>query len=183
MRHTVTSADLVRVHGLDGVVYFPRPPHSLFTPETADFLSSVGLPHNSLFGARADVGIEENEVDPTELGPLFDLDELEYPADRRHWQVLGYLRSTLITVDPATGTVHGYAEGEDDSTPLHRDVESLAFTLTELRKLLDAYDQGGDTEALATRFQGAVNAFDALPLSEEESEWTIMLEEFVDGMW
>ncbi|GAA2349499.1 SUKH-4 family immunity protein [Streptomyces kunmingensis] len=183
MKHTVTNADLVRVHGLDGVVYFPQTPRSPFSAETANFLSSVGLPHNRLFETRADVGIDEDQVDPIELGPLFDLDDLACPEERRHWQMFGYLRTTLVVVAPETGTVHGYPEGEEDSVPLHRDVESLAFCLTELRRLQDAYSQGGDTDVLATRFRDAVNAFDDLPLGEEESEWTIMLEEFTDGMW
>lgn len=183
MHHTLTADELVSVHGLDGVVYYPQPPRTPFEPDTATFLSSVGLPDNRLFKARADVGTDEDDIDPVELGPLFDLDELAYPQERRHWYVLGYLRTTLVVLDPATGAVHGYVEGDDDSIVLHRDVESLAFCLTGLRKLQDAAKNGEDHDALATRFRDAVNAFDALPLDHEESEWSVLLDEFASDMW
>ncbi|MEU6765743.1 SUKH-4 family immunity protein [Streptomyces sp. NPDC046853] len=180
---TLTADQLVSVHGLAGVVYYPQPPRSLFDTATANFLSSAGLPGNRLFAARADVGVEEDDVDPVELGPLFDLDGLEYPAERRHWYTLGYLRTTLVVLDPVTGAVHGYIEGDDDSIVLHRDVESFAFCLTELRRLQDAGERGEGCAEVAARFREAVNGFDALPLDCEESEWSVMLDEFASGMW
>ncbi|MFI0243091.1 hypothetical protein [Streptomyces sp. NPDC016845] len=45
----------------------------------------------------------------------------------------------------------------------------------------DTYSEGRDTDALANRFRDAVNALDDLPLSEDELEWTTMLERFADG--
>ncbi|MGW5867165.1 hypothetical protein ACWFRJ_33985 [Streptomyces sp. NPDC055239] len=126
-----TTERLVRLHGLDGVVYCPQPPYTPFETDTANFLSGVGLPGNRLFKARADVGLDE----------------------------------------------------DDDSVLLHRDVESFAFCLTELRTLQDAWKNGDDRDAVATRFRDAVNAFDQLPLDHGESEWSVMLEEFESDMW
>ncbi|MFE4607975.1 SUKH-4 family immunity protein [Streptomyces niveus] len=181
MKNTLTADQLVRAHGLDNVVYFPRHPRTRFEPATAAFLSTVGIPSMRLFKTRADVGVED--PDPVELGALFDLEDDDCPAERRHWQTLGYLRTTLIVVDPDSGAVHGYPEGEEDSLPLHRDVESLAYCLTEFRKLQDAHAHGDDTEAIVHRFREAVTAFDAAPLEDDESEWNTILDEILDGIW
>ncbi|GHA18999.1 hypothetical protein GCM10010389_66090 [Streptomyces echinoruber] len=171
------------MHGLDRIVYFPQYPGMALEPATAAFLSTAGLPATRAFLVRADVGIDD--PDPIELGPLFDLedDEFECPPERRHWPALGYLRTTLLVIDPESGKVHAYAEGEEDSLVLHRDVESLAFCLTEFRKLLDARAQGGDTAALVRRFREAVTSFDPSPLEDVESEWNVMIAEILDGMW
>jgi hypothetical protein len=181
MKNVLDSEQLVRLHGLDGVIFFPQPSGEVFEPDTARFLGSVGLPVNRLYAVRADDAVDE--ADPVELGALFELEGDECPAERRHWQTLGYLRTTLIVVDPATGAVYGYPEGEEDCIPLHRDVESLAFCLSELRKLQDSSAQGGGREEIAHRFRQAVTAFDPTPLQHEESEWNTILEEFLDGMW
>ncbi|MFD8804068.1 SUKH-4 family immunity protein [Streptomyces sp. NPDC059597] len=183
MNNTVTGDELVRVHGLARIVYFPQYVGSDLEPGTATFLSTVGLPSDRVFLVRADAGVEE--PDPIELGPLFALDgdEFDCPPERRHWPVLGYLRTTLLAIDPESGEVHAYMEGDEDSVLLHHDVESLAFCLTEFRKLLDARGPGIDLEAVVHRFREAVTSFDPTPLENEESEWNIMLEEILDGMW
>ncbi|MGW6512497.1 SUKH-4 family immunity protein, partial [Streptomyces niveus] len=94
-------------------------------------------------------------------------------------QILGYLRTTLIAIDPHSGVVHGYLEGKEDSLPLHRDVESLAYCLTEFRKLQGAHAHGDGTGAIVHRFRQAVTAFGTTPLQDDESEWNTIL----DGIW
>ncbi|MEU0071195.1 SUKH-4 family immunity protein [Streptomyces sp. NPDC006332] len=141
-----------------------------------------GHPATRHFLVRADVGIDD--PDPIELGALVGLEdgEFECPPARRHWPALGYLRTTLVVIDPDSGNVHAYPEGEEESLVLHRDVESLAYCLTEFRKLLDARAQGSDAEAAVHQFREAVTGFDSLPLEDEDSEWNTMLEEILDGL-
>ncbi|MFH8737704.1 MULTISPECIES: SUKH-4 family immunity protein [unclassified Streptomyces] len=183
MKSTLTADQLVRAHGLDNIVYFPQHTGTPLEPATAAFLSAVGIPNMRLFKTRADIGLED--PDPVELGALFDLedDDFDCPAERRHWQTLGYLRTTLIVIDPDSGAVHGYPEGEEDSLPLHRDVESLAYCLTEFRKLQDAHAHKDNTEVIVHHFREAVTAFDATPLEDDESEWNTILDEILDGIW
>ncbi|MFP8962062.1 SUKH-4 family immunity protein [Streptomyces nanhaiensis] len=177
----VAPNDLVRAYGLTGVVYFPRYSTSALEVRTENFLSSIGVPHDEIFTSRADVG--EPEPDPIELGPLFELDEQECPEERRDWLALGYLRTALIVLDPRSGAVHAYAEGEIESHPLHRDIESFAFCMIQFRRLRDARSADTDVALLVQRFRESVTAHDSTPFQYEDSEWNLILDEIRDGIW
>ncbi|GAA3620484.1 SUKH-4 family immunity protein [Streptomyces chitinivorans] len=177
----VTPNELTRAYGLTGVVYFPHYSTSALEFHTKNFLSSTGVPHDEIFTSRADVN--DPEPDPIELGPLLELDDQKCPEERRDWLALGYLRTALIALDPRSGMVHAYPEGELESHPLHRDVESFAFCMIEFKKLRDAKSADADVALLVQDFRESVTAHDSTPFRYEDSEWNLVLDEIRDGIW
>ncbi|MEU9479253.1 SUKH-4 family immunity protein [Streptomyces sp. NPDC048191] len=182
MKHAVSSEDVIRLFGLDGVNYYPQYAGSELDAATAGFLGAVGLPSDRTFVSRAEP--ENGFPTPAELGPLLDHRGQACPPEQRRWLVLGYLITALVVLDPQTGSVHAYPEGETESQILHRDVESFVFTLCAFRKLIDAYTEDEDeVEAFVYEFRQAVTAVDRVPLANEETEWSRLLGEVLDGMW
>ncbi|MFE3587224.1 SUKH-4 family immunity protein [Streptomyces niveus] len=104
-------------------------------------------------------------------------------AESRSWRMLGYLFTSLVAVDPASGRVYAFLEGSAGYIALHRDVESLVYALVEFRKLEDDHDNDVDPEELSRRFKQVVGAFDPIPFAHEDSQWNLSLEELEHGMW
>ncbi|MFF2642357.1 SUKH-4 family immunity protein [Streptomyces niveus] len=182
MTTSLTSRNLIRLFGLGGIIYFPDYPGNPLNASAASFLSSTGLPHDRIFTAtHLDLNLDESN--PVTLGLLVDLEGGEVPRARRSWPVLGSLRTAIIAVDTASGAVHSYPEGENTSQVLHRDIESFVFCLAEFRKLRDAKTKDSDNEALIHSFRTAVSAFDPTPLADEDSDWNLLLDEILDGLW
>ncbi|MEU1710227.1 SUKH-4 family immunity protein [Streptomyces sp. NPDC005706] len=182
MKYAVSGEELIRLFGLDGVNYFPQVTDGGLHPPTAEFLACVGLPTDNTFVSRAEP--ENASPTPTELGPLFDERGSACPPEQRGWVVLGYLVTGLVVLDPVSGSVHSYPEGEEEGRLLHRDVESLVFTLCAFRRLVDAYAEDEDeAEEHAHEFRQAVTAVDPTPLGDEDTEWNRLLDEVLDGMW
>ncbi|MER7000571.1 SUKH-4 family immunity protein [Streptomyces sp. NPDC000410] len=183
MNRQISQGDLTQLYGVEGVVLYPTPDQGPLDAATAQFLGSVGLPHDRFFTSQA--GVSGRERDPYELGLLFALDKHYCPEESRTWQVLGYLPAALVTLDPSSGAVYIFQEGVRDYQLAHRDVAALVHCLTEFRKLEDAYKATPepDVEDLVGTFREAVNAFDPTPLSDPESEWNRMLEEVLEEMW
>ncbi|HEX5567538.1 MAG TPA: SUKH-4 family immunity protein [Streptomyces sp.] len=181
MGYAVTEGELIRLYGTTGVVYFPRHPESGLDPRTATFLSSTGIPHDETFVSRFDV--EEPGHDTANLGERFDRRGRRCPEEARSWLLLGYLTYSLVALDPASGKVYVFPEGDDSYTQLHRDVESLVFTLAEFRKLEEACLGTEDPEEPVTGFRARVDSFDPIPLAGEGSEWNRILDEVLSGMW
>ncbi|WP_329027143.1 SUKH-4 family immunity protein [Streptomyces sp. NBC_00690] len=117
------------------------------------------------------------------IGSRFDLHGLQCPPESRTWWSLGYLFTSLLALDPATGKVYAFPEGSLGYIELHRDIESLAFALIELRKVEIDHDNDADPEDLATRFRETVEAFDPTPFTDEDSQWNLSLEELEQGIW
>lgn len=57
MSHSITTSDIIRLFGLQGIVLFPRDGHSDPAIETPSMrvLREVGIPHDDLFLSRMDV--------------------------------------------------------------------------------------------------------------------------------
>lgn len=181
---TVTSADLIDAYGLRRTTYFPHQCAAAVDARTAGFLGSVGLPLSDVFASRTDVADPYGpEVDAITLGRRFDHYGLQCPEESRSWWSLGYLFTSLLALDPVSGTVYAFPEGAMGYVALHRDVESLVFALIELRKVENDRDNGVAPEELAARFREVVGAFDPTALSGEESPWDLALEEFEHGIW
>ncbi|GAA0927829.1 hypothetical protein GCM10009549_50090 [Streptomyces thermoalcalitolerans] len=89
----------------------------------------------------------------------------------------------LIALDPETGKVYSFPEGETRYTLLHRDVESLVFVRVKFRKLEVAHENGAAPKEIAERFRRVVGAFDPTPFADNESQWNLSLEELEHGMW
>ncbi|MEV8071246.1 SUKH-4 family immunity protein [Streptomyces sp. NPDC085995] len=182
---TVTPGDLIEAYGLDSVVFFPRcQADGAADARAMTLLSSVGLPHSEVFTSREDPADPyEPGFDPITLGSRFDHYGIPCPPESRTWWLLGYLFTSLIALDPESGKVYAFPEGEPRHILLHRDVESLLSALIEFRKLETAHDEGADPHELAERFRQSVSAFDPTPFADEDSQWNLALEELEHGLW
>lgn len=181
---SVTSIQLVRAYGLENIVYFPQSGHAEFDPRSANFLSSVGLPHSEVFASRENVEDPyPASLDAITLGSRFDHYGMPCPAESRSWWMLGYLFTSLVAVDPKSGTIYAFPEGATGYIELHRDVESLVYALIEFRKLEVDHDNDVDPEELSARFKQVVGAFDLTPFADEDSQWNLSLEELEHGIW
>lgn len=164
MNFSVTQNQLVQAYGLDNVKYFPQSATAGSSSRSAIFLSLVGLPHSEAFTSRED--LEDPypaALDAITLGSRFDHYGVPCPAESRSWWTLGYLFTSLIALDPASGKVYAFPEGSSGYLPLHRDVESLVYALIEFRKLEVDHDSDVDPEELSARFRKTVGAFDSTP--------------------
>jgi hypothetical protein len=182
---TTDPADLIDAYGLTNVVYYPQ-----FTvgesvdSRTLSLLSSVGLPHSEVFTSKEDPEDPyEPGFDPLVVGSRFDHYGLSCPEESRTWWVLGYLFTSLIALDPRSGKVYAFPESEEPYILLHRDVESLLFSLIEFRKLEVDHENNVDPAELSERFRQVVGDFDPTPFAEEESQWNLSLEEIEHGIW
>ncbi|MFD4177616.1 SUKH-4 family immunity protein [Streptomyces anulatus] len=181
---SVTQNQLVQAYGLDNVKYFPQSATAGVSSRSAIFLSLVGLPHSEVFTSRED--LEDPypaALDAITLGSRFDHHGIPCPAESRSWWTLGYLFTSLIALDPASGKVYAFPEGSSGYLLLHRDVESLVYALIEFRKLEVDHDSDVDPEELSARFRETVGAFDSTPFADDESQWNRSLEELEHGIW
>ncbi|MFF5505899.1 SUKH-4 family immunity protein [Streptomyces roseolus] len=184
MNPSVTPQKMLDSYGLQNTIYFPQATGVEFHTPSANLLSTVGLPHSEVFISREEVPNPYPEsLDSITLGSRFDHFDTPCPPESRAWWALGYLFETLVAVDPQSGKVYGFPEGEPGYTELHRDVESLLFTLIEFRKLEVDHDNDVDPEVLSARFKQVVGAFDSTPFADENSQWNQSLEELENGIW
>ncbi|MFG2484834.1 SUKH-4 family immunity protein [Streptomyces virginiae] len=184
MRFTVTSAELIEVYGLGHITYFPDQRSTGVDSRAGAFLASVGLPESVVFAARRDVEDPYGpEVDAITLGSRFEHYGIPCPEESRQWWALGYLFTSLLAVDPASGRVYAFPEGALGHIELHRDIESLVFALIELRKVEIDHDNGVSPEELAARFRDTVGRFDPTAFADEESQWNLAMEELEHGIW
>jgi hypothetical protein len=184
MSFAVSPDELLGTFGLSGVVYFPRyeSPHNRLDTRTANFLSSVGLPDVEYFKSKASVGQEES----VSLAEWFGPEDGTLPEECRAWLVLGYFAASVIALDPETGKVYAFGEGEplDDYTQLHRDVESLVYALNLFKKFDEQErDDDADIEAQVDQLRAQIEAFDTLPFENEQSQWNLTFDEVIEGIW
>jgi hypothetical protein len=180
MSYAVTPDELIRTFGLSGVVYFPRyeSAEHAFDAKTADFLSSVGLPHGDQFLSRA-------EGDTVSIAEHFAEESDGLPKECRSWLVLGWFQYMVIALDPDDGKVYGFGEGDplDAYSRLHRDVESLVYTMVAFMEFQDACSDGAGLDELESRFKEKIDAFDPIPFSDEESEWVRIIDGVLEESW
>ncbi|MQY15588.1 hypothetical protein SRB5_57720 [Streptomyces sp. RB5] len=184
MNLSVTPRTMIDAYGLENLVFFPRYAES--EPHAAALLSLVGLPNSTVFLSRTDPADPYDPgFDPVAVGSNFDFYGWgTCPEESRSWWMLGTLFETVIALDPATGRVYEFPDGESDYRLLHRDLESFLFTLIEFRRLETDHDaETLDPEALVERFTRVVGAFDPTPFAEEESQWNTTMRELIDEIW
>jgi hypothetical protein len=183
MEFAVTSDGMLETFGLTGVVFFPsyESRGNRLDRRAAEFLSRVGLPDSEYFMAKASVGQEES----IRLESWFGSERGTLPQECREWLVLGHFVASLIALDPVSGKVYAFGEGEplDAYEHLHRDVESLAYALYLFRKFEDEERGEEEIEERVDRLRSQIEAFDPLPFADEQSQWNLVLEEVVDGIW
>ncbi|MER5222105.1 SUKH-4 family immunity protein [Streptomyces flaveus] len=184
MSFAVTPDEILSTFGLSGVVYFPRykSPDNQLDTRTADFLSQVGLPHDESFKSKASVGQDESIL----LTEWFRPKDGTLPEECHSWLVLGYFTASVIALDPHTGKVYAFGEGESLSvyTPLHRDVESLVHALNLFKKF-DEHERDDDADIgeQVEQLRARIRAFDATPFEDNQSQWNLILDEVIEGIW
>ncbi|MCT6781480.1 SUKH-4 family immunity protein [Streptomyces sp. CS7] len=110
------------------------------------------------------------------------------PEGAEQWEVLGEFQYATVALDPQTGRIYSFAEGEEFYIPMHQDVSSLVHTLTvvetglaELKKLPRNDDQARAEAVEALR--ETITRLDETPFASEDGEWSRFFEEIALGMW
>ena len=183
MSFVVSPDEVVATFGLSGVVYFPHysAAHHRVEDRTALFLSTVGLPDTEWFMSKAGLGA----ADSIGLSEWYG-NRGSVPDECRNWLVLGLFAETTLALAPDSGTVYSLGDGETRLAyaPLHRDVESLVYTLTKFQNLRQQLaDDVESIEARVDALRAEIARFDPLPFEDDESQWNLALEEVIDGIW
>ncbi|MEC4018294.1 SUKH-4 family immunity protein [Streptomyces sp. H27-D2] len=183
MNYAVSTDDIIRLFGVQGIVFFPREEHSTASGESPSmrFLHEVGLPHDDVFLSRVDTA--DTGQDSVLLGEALSRQERPYPAAAERWLILGYFLDSFLALDPASERVYAFPEGTNRYFPVHRNVESLVHALCALQDFQLARDSVEDKQALAGELRSKIGNFDDLPFVDPLSEWNIIYEEIIEGAW
>ncbi|MEU8763942.1 SUKH-4 family immunity protein [Streptomyces sp. NPDC048659] len=184
--------------GAAGVTYFPRYAGSRLHAPTAGFLATVGLPSGKLFSTKVDLGEYEEPAAPDRLSPglscrpslqaAFDAEGAALPEEAASWEILGEFQYATVALDPASGKVYSFAEGEEFPVPMHADVSSLVHALivvetgvAELRELPHRDDLA--RAAAVEELRARITRVDETPFASEDGAWSAFFEELALGMW
>ncbi|MDQ0938418.1 SUKH-4 family immunity protein [Streptomyces sp. V1I1] len=183
MKYTVSTDDIIRLFGLQGIVLFLREEPSQASEESPSmhFLHEVGLPHDDLFLSRIDA--TDPGQDSVLLGETLARQQRPYPPEAEKWLVLGYLLDSILALDPVSGHVYAFPEGTNRHLLMHRNVESLVHALCALQNFHLTRDSAGDKDAFAREMRSKIERFDDLPFVDPISEWNIIYEEIIEGTW
>ncbi|WP_055601367.1 SUKH-4 family immunity protein [Streptomyces aureus] len=176
------------VYGLNGVTYFPHLVGSRMHPGTARFLATVGLPSSKLFSTRLDLDTPDRLECRPSLKAAFDADGANLPEGSEQWEILGEFQYATVALDPRTGQIYSFAEGEEFYVPMHQDVSSLVHTLTVAEtgltevKELPHHDDQARAEAVEA-LRERITQVDQTPFASEDGEWSRFFEEVALDMW
>ncbi len=188
MLNDIHAEQVLRACGLTGVTYFPRTAGGHLHTGTAGFLATVGLPSNKFFSPKLDLDDPARLTCQSSLKAAFDEDGAVCPTEAETWEILGEFQYATVALDPATGRVYSFGEGEEFYVPMHSDVSCLVHAvmtleagLTEL-KSIDPDDEQAREQAV-DQLRQQVSGGDDLPFASEDSEWSKLFEEVGFGMW
>ncbi|MFD3622216.1 SUKH-4 family immunity protein [Streptomyces sp. NPDC058676] len=182
--------DLAQTFGAEHVRRVPLPAAQAagFTGEALALLTNVGLPENEFLSFP--------DFDEAEAGfrqvPFEELEaKWHLPPSAANWVFLGNFEISALVVDTQTGEVHQLAEGIMRPIPLHSDLSSLLYTITELTKIVESlpedYEDDDDfLEGLERTVDGLKNDIslrDAHPFDGEYSEWVEIVTSIGSGTW
>ncbi|MEU2119458.1 SUKH-4 family immunity protein [Streptomyces sp. NPDC016459] len=184
----IQADQVLSTFGLTGVTYFPRPASSRMHPGTARFLATVGLPSSKLFSTKLDLDTPHQLECQPSLKAAFDADGATLPEGTEQWEILGEFQYATVALDPQTGQIYSFAEGEEFYVPMHQDVSSLVHTLTAVETGLTALKKlhHDDDQARAVAVETLrehITQVDQTPLASEDGEWSRFFEEITLGMW
>jgi hypothetical protein len=112
MLTTIGPDDVLRTFGLCGITCFPRFATSRMHRESAQFLSSVGLPSNSFFSPKVNLETPSPLECTPSLKLSFEEDEAERPTESEEWEILGDFMYATVAIDPTDGRICAFPEGE-----------------------------------------------------------------------
>ncbi|MFE3021893.1 SUKH-4 family immunity protein [Streptomyces sp. NPDC059256] len=137
----------------------------------------------SLFLSRVDA--TNPQQDPDLLGERRTQQQRHCSPESKQWlfsgNFIGYFLDSLIACDPTTDIIYAFPEGTDRYLPIHRDAESLVYSLCALQEFRKERHTTEDALALQTRSK--IEDFDDLPFHDPGSECGIILEEIAEGAW
>lgn len=159
-----------------------------FSGETLAFLTENGLPENQFISFPTPDGTDSGfrPVSPEALGDTWTL-----PADATDWVFLGNFEISAVTADTRTGELYELAEDIMPPVPLHGDLSSLVYTITELTKIVASLpeDFEDDEEFLESlgetldTLKGEIGLRDPRPFGDERSEWVEIVTQIGAGVW
>ncbi|MFI9341049.1 SUKH-4 family immunity protein [Streptomyces sp. NPDC052773] len=97
-----------------------------------------------------------------------------------------------MVIAPETGVVYQYTDALQQTIPIHRDLSSLATTLTAFVGYIESYERapGEDPESEDTCRRREVETLladirqaDRLPFAHELSEWNELFENLATGVY
>ncbi|RPK54007.1 hypothetical protein EES43_29855 [Streptomyces sp. ADI96-02] len=98
------------------------------------------------------------------LGEFLETTGRSYPAEAQKWLFLGYFNDSVLALDPDTEHIYAFLEGTSRHLLIHRDVESLIYSLCALQTYHAERDEVDDEEALAQQTHAKIKQFDHAPL-------------------
>lgn len=110
------------------------------------------------------------------------------PPEAEAWEILGEFQYATVAMDPDSGRVYSFGEGEEFYLPMHSDVSCLVHAVIELEaglaqlKDLPRDDEQAREQAVS-QLRQRVSDHDSAPFASEESEWSKLFEEISFGMW
>ncbi|MEU0987848.1 SUKH-4 family immunity protein [Streptomyces sp. NPDC005953] len=127
------------------------------------------------------------QQDPDHLGERRTQQQRHCSPESKQWlfigNVIGYFLDSLIACDPTTDIIYAFPEGIDRYLPIHRDAESLVYSLCALQEFHTERHTTEDEDALALQTRSKIADFDDLPFHDPASECGIILEEIAEGAW
>lgn len=184
----IQAEQVLHACGLTGVTYFPRTVGGRPHADTARFLSSVGLPTNKFFSPKLDLDDADRLRCRPSLKAAFEEDRATCPPEAETWEILGEFQYATVALDPDTGRVYSFGEGEEFYLPMHSDVSGLVHAVIELAAGMAGlksvpHDDEQAREQAVSQLRQHISAHDSVPFASEEGEWSKLFEEIGFGMW
>ncbi|WP_406102625.1 SUKH-4 family immunity protein [Streptomyces sp. NBC_01003] len=108
------------------------------------------------------------------------------PAACAEWDVLGQLLYSTIAIDPPTGRIYEFPEGEESYLPLNGDISSFVHALIVLKEGERDFKGVKDDSARSAaveRMKQDIRGVDETPFADEETVWSRLFDEISLGMW
>ncbi|MFI0243095.1 SUKH-4 family immunity protein [Streptomyces sp. NPDC016845] len=189
MLSNISPQTLIDAFGIDHVAYYATPERSRLHEGTGRFLATTGLPISRWFSPLDDLEGREQITDEPSLKALFEEVGDALPQGCEDWEVLGEFLYSVMAIDPSSGKVYEFPEGEEEFHLIHADVSSLVHALIVLQEAERDFKSVSDRPdyevhaAITEQMKADIVAVDPTPFANEATCWSRLLEEIATGMW